>query len=226
MNTTRKDWPIYRVGLTGGIASGKSTVADLFAARGVPVIDSDVLARDVVLPGTDGLRAVAAEFGAGVLKADGTLDRQQLRKLAFASTDRRQRLEAILHPLIGAATAVRCRDAGGPYQLLVIPLLVEARLRDRVNRVLVVDCSEEVQRRRLMVRDGETAAGVERLLAAQAGRQARLAQADDIVTNEGSFRDLEMQVAGLHDRYLQLAADWRSLGNASGHGPGAGKKEA
>lgn len=227
MSSTRtRHWAIYRVALTGGIASGKTTVANLFAAHGVPVIDSDVLAREVVQPGTDGLAAVVAEFGPTVLQADGTLDRPRLRQLAFSSDDRRRRLEAILHPRIGTAMAARCLEAGGPYQLLVIPLLVEAGLRERANRVLVVDCSEEVQRRRLMVRDGETAAGVERLLAAQVDRQARLAQADDILVNEGNLRELESRVAGLHARYLQLAAQWGLLGSPLGHGSGTGKREA
>ncbi|MEZ5566288.1 MAG: dephospho-CoA kinase [Gammaproteobacteria bacterium] len=205
-NVHNKNWNFYRVGLTGGIASGKSTVANLFAALGVPVIDSDVIAREVVAPGTDGLKAVVAEFGADVLQPDGSLDRRQLRTVAFASDARRHRLEAILHPRIGAAMEAQCREAGGPYQLLVIPLLVEAGLVDRVNRVLVVDCSEDIQRQRLMVRDGETAAGVERLLAAQVNRQSRLMKADDVLVNNGSLHELKQSVASLHTGYLRLAS--------------------
>ena len=209
MSTTRarqRDWAVYRVGLTGGIASGKSTVADMFAALGVPVIDTDEIARQVVLPGTGGLAAVVDAFGPDVLMPDGSLDRRRLRDMAFATTANRQRLEAILHPLIAVEMATQSARAGGPYQLLVVPLLIESGLDARVDRVLVVDCSETVQKARLMVRDGETATGVERLLAAQLDRATRLDAADDVLDNSGTRDELRERVRALHNSYLQFAA--------------------
>ena len=202
-----KDWSVYRVGLTGGIASGKSTVADLFAMQGVPVIDTDLIAREVVAPGTPGLAAVVAAFGQDVLQPDGTLDRRRLRALAFATTGRRLELEAILHPRIRSRMEEQCRSSGGPYQLLVIPLLVESGLATRVDRVLVVDCSESIQRTRLMVRDGESEAGADRILSAQLDREARLSRADDVVVNAGSRDELKRRVRELHAMYLQCAGD-------------------
>jgi dephospho-CoA kinase len=201
-----RDWTTYRVGLTGGIASGKSLVAAMFQDLGVPVIDTDQIAREVVAAGSPVLARIATAFGPGVVRADGSLDRARLRTLVFADPAQRRRLEAITHPPILAAMETRCRDAGGPYQLLVIPLLVEAGLRGRVDRVLVVDCPEDVQRRRLMDRDGESAASADRLLAAQLGRAARLAAADDVLDNAGTPDDARRQVRTLHDRYLKLAS--------------------
>ena len=208
MGTNRsgpRDWSVYRVGLTGGIASGKSTVAEMFAALGVPVIDTDVIAREVVATGTPGLEAIVAEFGREVLLPDGGLDRRRLRSLAFDDPGRRQRLEAILHPRILERMEALCATSGGPYQVLVIPLLFESGLASRVDRVLVVDCSEDVQRQRLMVRDGESAASADSILAAQVGRQARLDGADDVLGNAGSRDDAQRQGLALHATYLQFA---------------------
>ena len=212
MGSTRpefRDWSVYRVGLTGGIASGKSTVASLFGALGVPVIDTDLIAREVVAPGTPGLLALTGEFGTDLLQSDGTLDRRRLRDLAFATPQRRQQLEAILHPLIGERMESLCASVGGPYQVLVIPLLFESGLEARVDRVLVVDCSESVQRNRLRVRDGESAAGADRLLAAQANRATRLSRGDDVLVNEGTRDELQRRVQELHGNYLNLAARLR-----------------
>ena len=194
-----------RIGLTGGIASGKSTVADLFAALGVPVIDTDVIARDLVEPGKPALDAIAASFGAGVIDPDGRLDRRQLRARVFADDDARARLEAILHPLIGTETLRRARAADGPYQLIVVPLLTDSSLRDFVDRVLVVDCDEAVQVQRLLARDAETPAQAQRMLAAQAGRDERLAIADDVIDNGGDLQATVEQVQALHRRYLDVA---------------------
>ena len=208
MGATRsklRDWPVFRIGLTGGIASGKTTVANWFAALGVPVVDTDVIAREVVAPGTPGLRDVVAEFGAGVLLPDGSLDRRRLRDLAFTTEVRRRRLEALLHPRILASMEAQSAAAGGPYQVLVVPLLVESGLDTRMDRVLVVDCSETVQRQRLMARDGETGPGVDRLLAAQMDRQARRSRADDLLTNDGPRDEVHRRVTELHANYLQLA---------------------
>jgi dephospho-CoA kinase len=197
----------FRVALTGGIASGKSTVARHFAALGVPVIDTDLIAREVVEPGEPALAEVVAAFGPGVVGADGRLDRRRLREIVFADATARRRLEAILHPAIRARMEAQSAAAGGPYQLLVIPLLAEGGRRDHVDRVLVVDASEATQMDRLVRRDSVTRAQAAAALAAQAGRAARLAMADDVVENSGDEAALGARIADLHARYLQLAAD-------------------
>jgi dephospho-CoA kinase len=196
----------FRVALTGGIASGKSTVANLFAALGVPVIDTDVIAREVVEPGRPALAAVAAAFGNGVLDADGRLDRRRMREFIFADPAARRRLEAILHPAIRAAMERQSRAANGPYQILVIPLLTEGGRRDHVDRVLVVDAPEALQVARLVERDRVSHEQAQASLEAQAKRAARLAMADDVVTNSGRVDELREAVARLHERYLGLAA--------------------
>lgn len=195
----------FRIGLTGGIASGKSTVADLFARRGVPVLDTDRIARDVVEPGEPALAAVVAEFGRGILGSDGRLDRAALRARIFAEPEARRTLEAILHPAIRAELARRSASADGPYQVLVIPLLVEGGRIDLVDRVLVVDCPVEVQLERLRARDGETPESAAKILAAQASRDERLAAADDVIVNAGSPEELAAQVAALDFEYRKRA---------------------
>lgn len=195
-----------RIALTGGIASGKSRVADLFSALGVPVIDTDLIARQVVEPGQPALADVVETFGPGVLGADGRLDRRKLRELIFSDTTARQRLEAILHPAIRAEMERQSSAAGGPYQILVIPLLTEGGRRDHVDRVLVVDVPESLQVERLMNRDTVTKEQAMASLAAQATRSARLAIADDVISNSGSAEELRGKVAALHEQYLHLAA--------------------
>lgn len=196
----------FRVALTGGIASGKTTVANLFAELGVPVIDTDVIARQVVEPGQPALAAVLAAFGPEVLDADGRIDRRRLRELIFADPSARRRLEAILHPAIRVEMERQSRAAGGACQVLVIPLLTEGRRRDHVDRVLLVDVPEELQVQRLMMRDGVTHEQALASLNAQATRAERLAMADDIVRNTGRVDDLRERVAELHAQYLALAA--------------------
>lgn len=195
----------FRVALTGGIASGKSTVADLFAALGVPVIDTDVIAREVVEPGQPALAEVVAAFGAGALDASGRIDRRRMRERIFADPDARHRLQAILHPAIRAEMARQSLNAGGPYQVLVIPLLAEGGRRDHVDRVLLVDVPEELQVQRLMQRDGVTRQQAEASLGAQASRAARLKLADDVISNTGAADELRTAVAGLDLKYRQLA---------------------
>lgn len=195
--------------LTGGIASGKSAVAEAFARRGVPVLDADVIAREVVAPGQPALAAVVAAFGPAVLAADGTLDRRALRARVFAEPADRRRLEALLHPAIRAAfaeqSAAFARSAA-PYQVHAIPLLVETGRASAYERVLVVDCPEAVQRRRLLARDGETPEGVAAILAAQTTREARRAVATEILDNSGTLADLDAAVDRLHETYLAAAA--------------------
>ena len=201
----RRGPPALRVGLTGGIASGKSTVAALFAQLGVPVIDTDRIARDVVEPGTPVLAALVARFGAGILTAEGRLDRPALRTRVFSDAQARQDLEALTHPAIQAETERRSAAAGGEYQLIAVPLLAEKGLKSRYDRVLVVDCDPALQLQRLVVRDHSTEAQGRSILAAQAGRAERLALADDVVRNDGDIRALARQVEALHARYRALA---------------------
>ena len=197
---------MLRIGLTGGIASGKTTVADLFAARGATVLDTDVIAREVVEPGRPALGALVQAQGSGILDGAGRLDRAELRRRLFADAATRRAIEAILHPAILAELERQALEARGPYQMFVIPLLVENRLDYIVDRVLVVDCSEEEQVRRLMARDGEDRESALRMLGAQASREQRLAAADDVVDNGGPDADLPAQVAALDLKYRGLAA--------------------
>jgi dephospho-CoA kinase len=196
-----------RIGLTGGIASGKSTVAGRFKELGIPVIDADQSSRWVVAQGQPGLEAVVARFGEGLLTADGELDRRALRQLIFADPLKRKDLEAILHPLIRADMERRVMQAAGPYLILEIPLLLEAGgARDGVDRILVVDADEAMQLERLMARDGESLEGARAILAAQTNRAARLKAADDVLMNSGTVPELRQAVDRLHQNYLRLAA--------------------
>ena len=195
-----------RIGLTGGIASGKSTAADRFAELGVPVIDADHAARMVVAAGTPGLEQVIARFGPTVAAANGELDRRALRNLIFSDPAARSDLNAILHPLIRDYMQHEIASAVGPYVVLAIPLLVEGGAqRDRVDRILVVDVEEAVQIQRLTARDGSTPEQARAILAAQASRDARLQAADDILPNTGTVAELRQGVDRLHERYLKLA---------------------
>lgn len=197
---------MWVVGLTGGIGSGKSTVADHFAAQGVPVIDTDIIARDLTAPDGAALDAVRAAFGEAVMQADGTLDRAALRRRVFSDHASRHRLEAILHPLIRQRVEQALVTLTAPYALIVVPLLVETGgYRDVLNRVLVVDCPEEMQIARVMARSGLTRDEVTAILAAQASRAARLAAADDVIVNSASPDALRTQVAALHRRYLAFS---------------------
>jgi dephospho-CoA kinase len=196
----------YRVGLTGGIASGKSTAAKFFGALGVPIIDTDQLARDVVEPGQPPLERLVERFGPGILTEDGHLDRPALRNIVFSDPKARADLEALTHPAIGAAVEARSTELGGLYQILVLPLLVEKNLGSQLNRVLVVDCDEELQIRRLQTRDGSTLEQARAILNAQASRTSRLKAAHDVIKNEGDMSAVREQVEQLHARYLELAS--------------------
>ncbi len=195
----------FRVALTGGIASGKSTVADLFAALGVPVIDTDLIARAIVEPGQPALCAVVDAFGPEILDDQGRLDRRRMRERIFSDPGAKQRLEAILHPAIRREMERQSLAAGGPYQLLVIPLLTEGGRRDHVDGVLLVDVPEEVQVERLTQRDRVTAEQAQASLRAQATRAERLTMADDVILNTGRIDELRAKVAALHEKYLGLA---------------------
>jgi len=198
--------PVLVVGLTGGIGSGKSTVAARFAALGVPVIDADRVAREVVEPGQPALGEVAQAFGGGVLGADGALDRAALRARVFADPRERRRLEAIVHPRVRERLRAGLARLEAPYAVVEIQLLIESGQRDLVDRVLVVEASEPVRVARATARDGTDPAQVRQIVAAQASAEQRRAAAHDVITNEGTLEALEAAVRALHERYRELAA--------------------
>lgn len=196
--------------LTGGIASGKTAVSDHFARLGVPVIDTDRIARDIVEPGQPALQSIADSFGPGILDGDGALDRRAMRNLIFSDPELKSRLENILHPLISQEVLRQLGRQAGLYCILVIPLFAESSSYTWVDRVLVVDAPEEVQIERVMARDLVEREQAEAILQAQTSRQERLELADDVLDNSGSFSELKKQVEKLHRFYLETA------GNGSG----------
>ena len=196
----------YTVGLTGGIASGKSAVAALFAKRGIAVIDTDEIAHEFTRPGGAAIEPIRAAFGAGAIGADGALDRAKMRKLVFGNLAKKKKLEAILHPLIREESLRRGEHTDSAYVLLVVPLLAEGGIdRSRYQRVLVVDCTEAQQIERAMRRSGLSEKEVRDILASQVTREQRLALADDVVDNRGPPEGLEPQVSRLNEKYLTLA---------------------
>ena len=199
---------MFSVGLTGGIGSGKTTVADLFGARGASLVDTVLIAHRITAPGGLAMPAIEHAFGRGFVAADGSLDRAKMCTLIFSHDDARRRLEAITHPLIRAETDREAREARGPYVMFVVPLLVESGTwKARSDRVLVVDCPVETQIARVMRRNGFTREQVEAIIARQATREARLAAADDVIVNDAVTPDaLAAQVDALHQRYVAFAA--------------------
>ena len=205
---------IFRVGLTGGIGSGKSTVADRFVSLGATLVDTDVIAHRLTAPGGAAIEPIRQRFGAAMIAADGRLDRAAMRAHVFRHPEARQSLEAILHPMIRALSEEEVAAAarsGAAYAMLAIPLLVESgRSRHRVERVLVVDCPEEVQVARVMKRSGLGREEVAAIMRAQASRQQRLDVADDVIDNGGDASLLDAQVRRLHEVYLALGKAWKS----------------
>lgn len=204
------------VGLTGGIGSGKSAAADMFAALGAAVIDADAIAHELTGSGGAAMPYIVQAFGNDIAARDGAMDRAAMRRLVFADASRRKRLESILHPLIRAASEARVAAAiaqGAPYAIMVIPLLVEAgNFQGRFGRIAVVDCPESLQISRVMTRNGLPAAEVDAIMAVQATRERRLAAADDVLRNDADLESLRAQVARLHENYLVLADKMRSAG--------------
>ena len=197
---------MFRVGLTGGIASGKTIVANFFAALGAGIVDTDRVARDVVAPGQPGLEAVRQAFGADVISASGDLDRRAMRAVIFSEPVARRKLESLLHPLIRARTLDELQRLRTPYAVVVVPLLVETGFGRLVDRVAVVDCPGDIRLGRLMARDGLDRNQAESMMSAQANRQARLAAADDIIDNGGTRESTRLRVQKLHKRYTRLSA--------------------
>lgn len=203
----------FIVGLTGGIGSGKSQVSALFEALDVTVVDADLIAREVVEPGTEGLAAIAEHFGAEILEADGSLNRAALRTRVFNDEAERRWLNALTHPLIRSEMVRRCREAPSEYALMVVPLMVENKLHTLVDRLLVVDLPEDQQRHRTASRDNTEGSEVDKIIARQASRAERLALADDVIDNSGSVEALSPQVRRLHQQYLTMA---RNRSSATG----------
>lgn len=198
--------PRFSIGLTGGIGSGKSTVADLFAARGASVIDTDRIAHQLTIPGGLGIEPIRQAFGTPFIMEDGSMDRARMREAVFADPAAKKRLEAILHPLIRAETERAADEAQGIYPLFVVPLLIESGIwKERVSRVLVVDCPEEVQIRRVMQRNALSEQQVRAIIATQVPRARRLAAADDVIVNDGDPDALPAHVERLHQQYASLA---------------------
>jgi len=196
----------FSVGLTGGIGCGKSTVADLFAELGASIVDTDVIAHALTTPNGAAMPAILAEFGPDFATPDGALDRARMRTLVFSDATARARLEAILHPRIRDATSEAAARATGPYVIYVVPLLIESGTwRERVSRVLAIDCSEDTQVARVMQRSGLSADAVRAIMAAQVTRQQRLAAADDVIDNDNGVAALRPQVERLHEQYLRLS---------------------
>lgn len=196
----------FVVGLTGGIGSGKSAVAALFAELGADVVDTDAIAHELTGRGGAAIGPIREAFGDSVITPEGALDRPAMRRLVFSEPAAKRRLEAILHPMIRGEADLRCVSAQGTYVVLVVPLLVETgSYRGRVDRILVVDCAEATQVARTMARSGLSEAEVRSIMAVQAGREARLAAADDLIDNDGGLDALRAQVEALHRRYLDAA---------------------
>lgn len=200
---------MVKIGLTGGIGSGKSRVAEFFAQWGAAVVDTDVIAHTLTAPGGAAIEPLRQAFGPEVITAEGALDRAAMRQLAFSDATRRQRLESVMHPLISAATQQQAASATGSYLVFVVPLLVESgRWRSRVDRICVVDCDRETQIARVQSRSGLTAEVIGRIMSAQATREARLAAADDVINNGAN-----VTVSQLKQRARELHTMWCGLNN-------------
>ncbi|XOV81142.1 MAG: dephospho-CoA kinase [Aestuariibacter sp.] len=195
------------IGLTGGIGSGKTTVSDSFAELGIDIVDADVIAREVVEPGTPALQEIVAKFGSDVINSSGELDRSKLRQHVFQNDSDKQWLNALLHPIIRQEMLRQCQAATSPYVILSVPLLIENKLQALVDRVLVVDCSEQMQITRGSQRDGVGAEQIKRIMQSQCSRETRLQFADDIVDNSTTIEAVNQQVNALNRNYLQLIAD-------------------
>lgn len=197
----------FIVGLTGGIGSGKTTVSDSFAELGIDVVDADVIAREVVEPGTKALTAITERFGTSILNDDGFLNRSALRERVFNNEMDKAWLNQLLHPIIREEMIAQCRQAQSAYVILSVPLLIENKLQNLVDRILVVDCAEETQIQRGSKRDGVGAEQIKRIMQSQCTREERLQFADDVVDNDSSIDAVKQQVMKLNRNYLQLIAD-------------------
>ena len=197
---------MLKIGLTGGIGSGKTSVSDFFAGLGVPVIDTDVIARQLTARDGSALPALRAIWGESVMRTDGELDRDALRRRIFADPEERRQLESILHPLIRRQVVAALAELDAPYAVVVIPLLVETgNYRELLDRILVVDCPESLQLERVRARSGLSVEEVSAIISAQADRTSRIAAADDVISNDADKRSLRDQVAAIDAKYREIA---------------------
>lgn len=199
--------PTLRVGLTGGIGSGKTTVCSFFAQLGAPVIDADIISHELIKPGEEGLQLIINEFGHGVLNNTGTLDRDSMRGIIFNDSEQRNKLESILHPLIYKEIIRRSESCEYPYCVLSIPLLLETKGQSTVDRILVIDTDLEKQLGRASKRDKTDRDNIQKIVNSQISREQRLSAADDIITNNSDLDSLKTQVVSLHETYLQIVHD-------------------
>ncbi|MCL1146890.1 dephospho-CoA kinase [Shewanella marinintestina] len=197
----------YIIGLTGGIGSGKTTVANIFAEQGVTLVDADIVARDVVATGSDGLKEIVTHFGEQILSADGGLDRAKLREVIFNNDSERLWLNSLLHPMIRESMLQQCKEAQSDYVIMVVPLLFENGLDRLVDRTLLVDISPELQQKRTVDRDLVTAQHVKKIIGSQASRAEKLSKADDVIDNQGEISALKCKVEALHNFYLKLSSN-------------------
>ncbi|CDL87800.1 Dephospho-CoA kinase [Xenorhabdus cabanillasii JM26] len=195
----------YIVALTGGIGSGKTTISNVFSSLGVPLVDADIIAREVVTPGSPALQAISEHFGSDILLPDSSLNRAALRQKIFSAPEEKQWLNSLLHPLIHAETQRQLNQVSYPYVIWVVPLLIENNLTHLADRILVVDVPPEIQISRTITRDGVSREQVENILSAQASRQERLKKADDVILNDQKEQDLAVRIIGLHQKYLKQA---------------------
>lgn len=198
---------MLKIGLTGGIGSGKTVVSDRFQELGIPVIDTDVIARELVTPGSDALNAIVKVFGTGILTTSGNLDRKRLSLIVFSDTDDRARLEAILHPQIRRQTLLRIQRMNAPYCIIVVPLLIETDFVKFVDKILVVDAPDQNRLKWIKKRSGLSAAEIRNIFAAQTDREERLAAADYVITNDGTLEELRSKVTDIHARILTACGD-------------------
>ncbi|MCL1141016.1 dephospho-CoA kinase [Shewanella pneumatophori] len=195
----------YIIGLTGGIGSGKTTVANIFADLGITLVDADIVAREVVQPNSNGLNSIVAHFGSQILLTDGNLNRSKLRELIFEDDSERLWLNKLLHPLIRETMLQQCKEAQSDYVIMVVPLLFENGLDSLVDRTLLVDISPELQQQRTVDRDAVTVQQVKNIIGSQASRAEKLSKADDVIDNQGEISALKCKVQALHNLYLNLA---------------------
>ena len=194
------------IGLSGGIASGKTIVSDEFSSLGADIIDTDIIARELIYPGSETLNEIVSVFGENVLQDDGNLNRKLMRQIIFSEKDKKITLEKIMHPKIQNEVKLKIQSASGQYQIIVVPLLLQSPILDFVDRVLIIDCNEKIQINRLMNRDNISEELAKKMIENQSKREERLAIADDVILNEGHIKEIKHEVKKLNDFYIKISS--------------------